>query len=607
MNRNLVLIPFVLAQFALAQNLFETVLLDPPDSRRTTRPVVRGKNYAVSSMEPFATKAAERMLNAGGNAFDAAVAGQSVLGLVAPSSNGMGGDAVLLVFDAASKKVFSINAEGTAPKLATIAWYKKNHDGKLPVDESLLAGSVPGVPDAWYILLDRWGTKSFEEVLATAIDLAENGFPASESFARSVSGSRKLKKFPSSVQLYQPDGKGPVAGALWRNPSLARTMKRMVAAERKHASEGRHAALKAARDEFYKGEIAREMARFSEANGGLFRYDDFASYSAKVETPVATDYRGYTVYKNPSASQGPAELFALNLLEGYDVKAMGHNSADYIHVSAEAIKLAMADRDKYLGDMDFITIPYDGLLSKQYAAQRRKLIDMTHASREFRPGSPESLTTGAPPMDRPTDLTTAGEADHEGDTSYLTVADRARNGVSFTPSLHSGFGTGVAMADLGFMFNCRGDYYSLVEGHANALLPGKRPRSTLQSTLVTRDGKLFALMGSPGGDDQCMRTMQTLMNIVDFGMNVQRAIEEPRWTTRGFPASPFPHTMYPADLGVENRVSSPVRDALVRRGHKLRVYGAWTMGSNAAIVVDPVTGILNAGADPRVNAYAEAW
>lgn len=558
-------------------------------------------------MEPLATKAAERILSSGGNAFDAAVGGQAVLGLVAPASNGMGGDAVLLVFDGASKKAFSINAEGTAPKLASIDWYKKNHDGKLPVSESLLAGTVPGVPDAWYILLDRWGTKSFAEVLAPAIDLAENGFPATESFARSVSSSSKLRRFPSSMKLYQPGGKGPQAGALWRNPSLARTMKRMVEAEQRHASQGRRAALRAARDEFYKGEIAREMAEFSEQNGGLFRYEDFASYSAKVETPVSTDYRGYRVYKNASATQGPAELFALNVLEGFDLKSLGHNTSEYIHASAEAIKLAMADRDKYLGDMDFITIPFEALLSKPYAAERRKLIDMQNASRTFRPGAPEKMLSGAPTIERPVDLSLGGDADHEGDTSYFSVVDRDRNAVSFTPSLHSGFGTGVAMGDLGFSFNCRGDYFSLVPGHANALEPGKRPRSTLQSTLITRGEMLYAVMGSPGGDDQCMRTMQTFLNLVEFGMNVQRAIEEPRWTTRGFPASPFPHTMYPADLGVENRIPLAVREALLKKGHRVRVHPAWSMGSNAAIVLDPATGILNAGADPRVNAYAAAW
>jgi len=362
--------------------------------------------------------------------------------------------------------------------------------------------------------------------------------------------------------------------------------------------------LKAARDRFYKGDIAREMAKFSEENGGLFRYDDFAEYSAKIETPVSVDYRGYQVYKNPSASQGPAELIALNLLEGYDVKKMGLNSPDYIHTSIEAIKLAMADREKYMGDMDFIKIPYDALLSKDYARERRKLIAPQQASLELRPGSPQPRTSDQP--EREVHVNLEGESDHEGDTSYLALVDKDRNMVSFEPSLHSGFGTGVVMGNTGIIFNCRGDYYSLIPGEANALEPGKRPRSTLQSTLVMKDGQPFMITGSPGGDDQVMRTIQTLMNVVDFGMNVQAAIEAPRWSTRSFPASPFPHTMYPGESSVESRIPEATRQALTARGHKLRVTGAWSQGSNGAIVVG-ANGVLSAGADPRVEAYAWAW
>jgi gamma-glutamyltranspeptidase/glutathione hydrolase len=380
----------------------------------------------------------------------------------------------------------------------------------------------------------------------------------------------------------------------------------LVEAEKAASARGRHAGLLAARDRFYKGDIAREMAAFSEQNGGLFRYEDFASYTAKVEQPVSVSYRGYHIYKNASASQGPAELFALNMLEGYDLRKMGLNSAAYIHASAEALKLAFGDREKFLGDMDFIKIPFDGLLSKGYAAERRALIDPDKASLELRPGDPSKFMKAPEPLNRPVTVTTEGDADHVGDTSYIAVVDKARNMVSFEPSLHSSWGTGVVMGDLGFIFNCRGDYYSLVPGEANALAPGKRPRSTLQSTLVMKDGEPFMILGSPGGDDQVMRTMQTLVNILDFGMNVQQAIEAPRWSTRAFPASPFPHTMYPGDLSVENRIPEAVQKALIAKGHKLTVSGGWTMGSNAAIVVDEKNGFLSAGADPRVDAYAWA-
>jgi gamma-glutamyltranspeptidase/glutathione hydrolase len=570
------------------------------------RPVISGRLCAVSSMKPQATEAAVRILEAGGNAFDAAVAGQAVLALVDPSLNGYGSDTVILVYDAKTKQVVSINGEGTAPKLATIDWYKEHNGGKLPVNDSLLAGTVPGVVDAWFTLLDRWGTMSFAQVLQPAIEVAEQGFVLPAGLARSIATSRKLQKYPSTMKLYWPGGKAPQPGDVFRNPDAGRTLRRLVEAEKAASARGRHAGLLAARDRFYKGDIAREMAAFSEQNGGLFRYEDFASYTAKVEQPVSVSYRGYHIYKNASASQGPAELFALNMLEGYDLRKMGLNSAAYIHASAEALKLAFGDREKFLGDMDFIKIPFDGLLSKGYAAERRALIDPDKASLELRPGDPSKFMKAPEPLNRPVTVTTEGDADHVGDTSHIAVVDKARNMVSFEPSLHSSWGTGVVMGDLGFIFNCRGDYYSLVPGEANALAPGKRPRSTLQSTLVMKDGEPFMILGSPGGDDQVMRTMQTLVNILDFGMNVQQAIEAPRWSTRAFPASPFPHTMYPGDLSVENRIPEAVQKALIAKGHKLTVSGGWTMGSNAAIVVDEKNGFLSAGADPRVDAYAWA-
>jgi len=569
------------------------------------RPVIRGTHAAVSSMKPEATRAAENILRAGGNAFDAAVAGQAVLGLVDPAANGIGSDAEILIYDAKTRQPYSINAEAPAPKLATIEWYNKNNGGKIPTNDGLLSGSIPGTVDAWYILLDRWGTMSFEKVLEQAIEIAENGFPLPANLARNLASS-KLAKYPTSMKVYQ--SKRYTEGELFKNSDLARTLRKLVEAEKQNASKGRHAALKAARDRFYKGDIARTMAKFSEENGGLFRYEDFANYTAKVETPVSTDYRGYRVYKNKSNTQGPAELILLNILEGYDLKAMGHNSAEYIHTSAEALKLAFADREKFLGDIDFINIPFEGLLSKEYAADRRKLIDPNHASLEMRPGNPQKFVKGpqAALFQDPV-VNLDGNASHDGDTSYIAIIDDNRNMIGFMPSLHSGWGTGVVMADLGFIFNCRGDYYSLVPGEANALVPGKRPRSTLATTLIMKDGQPYGVMGSPGADDQLMRTVQTLLNMVDFGMNIQQAIEAPRWSTRSFPASPFPHTMYPGDLAVESRIGEKEQQALIAKGHKLRVNGPWSMSEMAVIVIDPKTGVLHAGADPRNDAYAWAW
>src|SRR5438874_622468 len=305
---------------------------DDPAASATMRPVIRGRQAAVSSMKPEATEVARRILQAGGNAFDAAVGGQAALAVTDFALNGVGSDAVILLYDAHTKKVFSINAEPRAPKLATIEWHKEHNDGKLPSSDGLLSGGIPGVVDAWYLLLDRWGTMSFEQVLQPAIDLAENGFPLSEKLARAIASTKKIRKYPSTMRVYLPNEQQlPNPGDIFRNPDLARTLRKLVESEKSAAAKGRHEALKAARDRFYTGDIAREMARFSEENGGLFRYEDFAEYTARVETPVSVDYHGYQVYKNPSASQGTAELVALNLLEGYDLWALGDNSVDVMY------------------------------------------------------------------------------------------------------------------------------------------------------------------------------------------------------------------------------------------------------------------------------------
>ncbi len=386
---------------------------DDPSRTQTMRPVIRGRQAAVSSMRALATEAARQILQAGGNAFDAAVAGQAALGVTDFADNGVGSDAVVLVYVAGEKKVYSVNAEPRAPELATIEWYEKNNHGEIPESDGLLSGGLPGVVDAWYTLLDRWGTMSFEQVLQPAIELAEKGFPLSESSANDITGTAKILKYPSTVKIYLPNGQPPKAGEIFKNPDLARTLKKLVEAEQSNKERGRHQGLKAARDRFYEGDIARELASFSEANGGLFRYADFAEYTAEVETPVSVDYRGYQIYKNPSASQGPTELIALNLLEGFDLKSLGHNSADFLHISAEAIKLAMADREKFLGDMDFIKIPYDGLLSKEYARERRKLIDPDKASLELRPGAPEKFTKNVSAVNRPLHIVLDGNASHD--------------------------------------------------------------------------------------------------------------------------------------------------------------------------------------------------
>ena len=523
---------------------------------------MRGKTYAISTRKPQATQAAERILLEGGNAFDAAVAAMAVLAVTDPAMTGIGGDANILVYSAREKKVWAINATGTTPKLATIDWYRENAGGKIPVSDGLLCGTVPGVPAACYTLLNRWGSMVFADATYAGVELAENGFPMSEYLMEFVTGhAAKLRKYPTTERIYFRDGRELKAGDILRNPDLAETLRTM-----------------ADRDAFYKGTIAHTMADFAEFNGGLFRYEDFAGYHAQVGEPVSVNYRGYEVYKNASACQGPTELVLLNLLEEHDLKALGHNSADYLHLCIEAAKLAYADRERYLGDMDFINIPFDEVLSK---TRVRHALDLA--------------------------MNIAGEASHAGDTSYLAIIDKDRNCVSMTPSLHSAFGTGVTMGRTGLIFNCRGDCFELDENHPNALMPGKRPRSTLTPTIVLKDGEPSMVLGSPGGDDQPLRISQTFINMVDFGMNVQEAIEAPRWSTTSFPATEFPHTAYPDQISVEDRITEDVRAALAGRGHLVETTGPWIMGANCAVVVDPESGVLSAGADPRGDSYALAW
>ncbi len=568
------------------------------------RPPAVGRHYAVSSMKPLATDAARGVLDAGGNAFDAAVAGQAVLALVDPGMNGFGADAEVLVYDARRNAVVSINGTAPAARLATIDYFRAHSGGRMPTDDGLLVATVPTVVDVWCLLLERWGTRTLGELLEPAIGIAERGFALTRAVADAVAAADKLSRSPTSARLYRT--REWHAGDVFRNPDAGRFLGRLIEAESRASVDGRVAGLRAARDLFYKGDIAREMAGFCESQGGLLRYEDFATYEVIVEAPVSASYRGHDVFKNASATQGPAELLALTILEGFDLAAMGHGSADHIHVMAEAVKLAMADRERFMGDAAFLEIPFEGLLSKDYAAARRTLIDLSRASMALRPGDPSPWMRGDRSYAYPWCASLEDGADHDGDTSYLAVVDRDRNMVSFEPSLHSQFGTGVVMGDLGIILNCRGDYFRLQPGFANSLEPGKRPRSTLQSTLVMKDGRPFMITGSPGGDDQVLRTLQTLVNVVDFGMDVQQAIEAPRWSTKAFPASPFPQTMVPGHLAVESRVDEATQVELRARGHRLEVVDPWSLGSNAAIIVDFEGGTLSAGADPRVEAQATA-
>jgi gamma-glutamyltranspeptidase/glutathione hydrolase len=441
-----------------------------------------------------------------------------------------------------------------------------------------------------------------------AIELAD-GFPIDELRVEYIERTRKVfEKWPTSVKVFLPGGRAPKVGEVFSQPDLARTLREIVAAERRASSRGRREALKAARDHFYKGDIARRVGEFSEANGGLIRASDFAAFHAKVEATTSTTYRGYEIYKTGFFAQGPVMLQMLNILEGFDVRAMGHNSTAYIHTLVEAMKLAFADRDRYYGDPDFVKVPARELLSKEYAAIRRAMLDPARASMDHRPGDPlnnKPLLNPAP-QTGPTGPSSVDEAERAHDTTCVNVVDKDGNFFSATPS--GAWLPAVVAGDTGVLLGQRLQSFLLEEGHPNALEPGKRPRITLTPTLVMKDGKPFMALSTPGGDNQDQSLLQVLLNVIEFGMNVQEAVEAPRFQTLHFVSSFDDHRFNPGVLNLEDRISKDVAGELSARGHKMERHAAWGNPSAPTVVLwrwD--TGVIEAGADPRRGRYAVAW
>jgi gamma-glutamyltranspeptidase/glutathione hydrolase len=612
------------------------------------RPVARGTHYAVVSNNPLATMAGEKILIQGGNAFDAVVAVLAALGVVEPSHSGIGGENFLLAKPANEDEVTAINGGGTAPYAISIDWFLDQGISPIP-GNGWPATVLPGALDSWIVTLDKWGTMSVAEVFQPAIELAEGGFPVSDLMSqRWTSGQDSLMEYPSSAKLYYPDGKPPQPGEIMVNKDLANTMKRIVEAEQKALAEGksRSQALVAARDCFYKGDIAKEFVAFCQATGGLYTEKDFADYHALVETPAHTTYRGYDVYKVPSANQGPAELVALNIEEGFDLNLLGFNSPQYIHVCIESLNFAYAAREKYLGDMNFIKVPLNGILSKEYAADRRALIQPGKRLEDWPAGDAAKFDVPAYQYDgKPYDfggnldvssfkaspvavnyeekemseeelaralaLDAEMEAEYKllgGYTSYAAVVDEERNMVSSTPSLFSGFGCKIVVEGQGYPVNSRGSYFWLEADHPNALVGGKRPRNTITPSMALKDGEPFLAYGTPCGDCQPQVLSQILNNIIVFGMNVQDAIEAPHFRSMCLPGSSGGHTANPGAIRVEGRISADVVKALEGYGWEVTVspdYNSGYGGANAIMVLP--NGSLAAGSDPRREPYAVAW
>jgi gamma-glutamyltranspeptidase/glutathione hydrolase len=603
----------------------------------TFRPVVRGRRGAVAAGSPLTAEAGLRLLEQGGNAVDAGCASVLAASCIEFSHFSLGGE-IPIIIKLKDGQPSVINGQGTAPRLATREFFLErakhpadpnepvyrgapeyvsiaaggSHPGLIP-SSGVLAATVPGVLDAVVTALDQFGTKSLAQVMQPAIELAD-GFPIDELRVHYIELTRKIiERWPTSARIFLPNGQAPKPGDVFRQPDLARMLREIVAAEQQAAiahpgAGGRHAGLLAARDCFYKGPIAKRISDFSEADGGLLRAGDMSAFHAKVEQPAKTNYRGYEVYKTGFFAQGPVMLEMLNLLEGYDLRAMGHNSPDYIHTMTETMKLAFADRDRYYGDPDFVRVPGAELLSKDYAAARRALIDPDHASMEQRPGDPFSGKPVLPDNSQPglTGSSSVPEAARAHDTTCVNVIDKDGNLFTATPS--GAWLPGVVAGDTGMMLSSRLQSFLLTEGHPNVLEPGKRPRVTLSPTMVLKDGKPFVILSTPGGDNQDQALIQVLLNVIDFGMNVQEAVEAARFDTLHFVSSFDDHRFNPGVLELEDRIPAKTIEALRSRGHKIDLQTGWANASAPTIIMfKPETGVIEAGADVRRGRYALAW
>jgi gamma-glutamyltranspeptidase / glutathione hydrolase len=572
--------------------------LDPARPRGSHRPEFRAGRHAIAAGHYLATMAGLRQLEAGGNAIDAGVAAGLCLGVLQSDFVSVAGVAPIICYLAERDLVTTFAGVGGWPAAATRDEVLRRGGGTLP--EGALRTVVPAAPDAWVTALRRYGTRRFADVAADAIELAAEGFPMYEVMAsRIASNERMLARWPTTAGLFLPDGCPPYPGERFRQPALARTLERMVAAEGRASAAGRDTGLQATRDEFYRGSIAEEIAGFIAAEGGLLAYDDLAGFAVEETAPIAVDYRGTRVYGCGPWCQGPALLEALQILAGFDLRGLRHNSPAYLHLLLEALKLAFADREAYIGDPAFVDVPIERLLSDEYAAEQRRRIDARRAAAAL----PEPGDAGRP-RERP--LVAAGSGDGGSDTSYLCVVDRWGNVFSATPS--DGF-NGPVPPSIGCMISPRGSQSWLEAEHPSAIAPGKRPRLTPNPAIALRPDGWAMPFGTPGGDVQPQAMLQVLLNILEFGMTPQAAVEAPRVATYSQPNSFFPHESQPGVVRAEARLGGRTLAGLQSRGHTVQRWTDWTWAAGAvcAIVREAGGRLLTAGADPRREAYAAGW
>jgi gamma-glutamyltranspeptidase / glutathione hydrolase len=541
----------------------------PAGNPRSTRSVVMARNGIIATSQPLASAAGLRVLQQGGNAIDAAVTAAAVLSVVEPTMNGVGGDLFAIVYDAKTKTVRGLNASGRAPAAATIEEFRKRKLDEIPY-RGVLSLSVPGVVDGWHELLSKHGTQTLARALEPAIGYARDGFAVSEIIAGQWKAQEKtLAQDPAAAATFLPGGHAPATGDVFRNPNLAKTL---------------DAIARGGREAFYKGPIAAAITTDIKKRNGLLAASDFAAQRADWLTPISTTYRGYQVLELPPNTQGIVALEMLNLLEGFDVKALGHNSAAYLHLLVEAKRIAFADRAAWLGDLSSVPpAAMEKMLSKAYAAERRREIDPNRAAKDY---SALTLPASTPGRMHP--------AEAKGDTIYLTAADRDGNVVSLIQSIYESFGSGIVAGDTGIALHNRGSLFSLQPGHPNALAPGKRPFHTLVPAMVLKDNRPWLSFGVMGGDMQPQGHVQVLLNLIEFGMNVQEAGDAARFRHSG------------AGLALESAISADARAGLESRGHRL-IAGGDVFGGFQGILIDPRTGVLMGGSDPRKDGQAVGY
>lgn len=538
--------------------------------RFASRSEVIATHGMAATSQPLATQIAIDILKSGGNAIDAAIAANAALGLMEPTGNGIGGDLFAIIWDAKTKKLYGLNASGRSPRSLTREWFIDNGYESIP-PRGALPVSVPGTVDGWFEMHQRFGSLPMKEILKPAIDYAREGFPVSEYIAWLWKKYETiLGEYPAFRETYLPNDRAPAKGEIFKNPRLANTLEKIA--------EG-------GRDVFYKGEMAHVIADHVQANGGFLSYEDLLSHHSEWVEPVSTSYRGYDVWELPPNGQGIAALQMLNILEPFDLAAMGFGSADYLHVLTEAKKLAFEDRAKFYADPDFADVPVKEMISKAYADRRRELLSMEKAAKAYPPGDPKL---------------------ENGDTIYLTTADKYGNMVSLIQSNYRGMGSGMVPPGLGFNLQDRGELFSLEEGHANSFEPGKRPFHTIIPAFVTKDGKPWLSFGIMGGAMQPQAHVQILVNLIDFGMNLQEAGDAPRLRHEG---SSQPTGEQMNDGGVlllESGIGAQVIEELRQRGHQVSL-SVGGFGGYQAIRRDEENGTYIGASETRKDGHAAGY